>query len=157
MLRDIPDLLRSHDFTRGLADEHLAIIAGCARNEHFDAGDYIFREGEAADRFYLVRHGRVALEMNVRGRGPVTVRTLQEDDILGVSWLVPPHRNTFSARALTPTRAIGFDAVCLRGKCDADHHLGYALMMKFAPELLERLRSVRLQLADVYRPPDGRA
>jgi len=153
MRRDIPELLRAHDFTRSLADAHLAIIAGCAQNFRFAAGDYIFREGEPADRFYLIRHGRVALEMNVRGRGQVTVRTLEDDDILGVAWLVPPHRCTFSARALTPTRAIGFDAVCLRGKCEADHHLGYALMMKFTPELLERLRSVRLQLADVYGTP----
>jgi len=155
MRRDIPDLLRSHDFTCGLDDDQLAFIAGCARNFRFDQGDYIFREGESADRFYLIRHGRVALEMNVRGRGQVTVRTLQDDDILGVSWLVPPHRRTFSARALTLTRAIGFDAVCLRGKCDADHDLGYALMMKFMPELMGRLRSARLQLADVYGPPNG--
>ncbi len=152
MLRDIRELLRSHDFTRGLDDEQLAVIAGCARNLRFDQGDYIFREGESADRFYLIRHGRVALEMNIRGRGQTTIRTLQDDDILGVSWLVPPHRRTFSARVLTRTRAIGFDAVCLRGKCDADHDLGYALMMKFMPELLGRLRAARLQLADVYGP-----
>jgi len=155
MRRDIPDLLRSHDFTHGLDDDQLAFIAGCARNFRFDQGDYLFREGDAADRFYLIRHGRVALEMNIRGRGQVTVRTLQDDDILGVSWLVPPHRSTFSARALTLTRAIGFDAVCLRGKCDADHDLGYALMMNFMPELLGRLRSARLQLADVYGAPNG--
>ncbi len=155
MLRDIQELLKTHAFTKGLNDEQLAVIAGCAKNVIFQSGEYIFREGDAADQFYLVRHGTVALEMAIRGRGATTIRTLKDDDELGVSWLIPPYRWAFDARAVTLTRAIGFDAVCLRGKCEADHELGYRLMMKFTPKLMARLRSARLQLADVYGMPDG--
>lgn len=155
MRRDIKGLLKSHGFTHGLTDEQLAFIAGCATNCRFRPGDYIFREGDDADRFYLIRHGTAALEMTIPGRGPTTIRTLKDHDELGVSWLIPPYRWSFDARAVTEVRAIGLDAACLRGKCDEDHDLGYALMMKFAPRLWDRLRSARLQLADVYgRPGD---
>lgn len=153
MLRDIQELLKSHGFTSGLNDDQRTFIAGCAKNFIFQPGQYIFREGDNADRFYLIRHGTVALEMNIPGRGATTIRTLKENDELGVSWLIPPYRWSFDARAVTQTRAIGFDAACLRGKCEEDHDLGYTLMMQFAPRLWERLRSARLQLADVYGKP----
>jgi CRP/FNR family transcriptional regulator, cyclic AMP receptor protein len=155
MSRDIQQLLKTHEFTKGLNDEQLSFIAGCAKNVIFQPGAYIFREGDAADQFYLVRHGTVALEMEVPGQGPTTIRTLKDNDELGVSWLIPPYRWSFDARAVTLTRAIGFDAACLRGKCEEDHELGYRLMMRFAPRLWERLRSARLQLADVYGKPGG--
>jgi CRP-like cAMP-binding protein len=155
MLRDIKQLLKTHEFTSGLNDDQLTFIAGCAKNFSFQPDEYIFREGDAADQFYLIRHGTVALEMNIPGRGATTIRTLKENDELGVSWLIPPYRWSFDARAVTQTRAIGFDAACLRGKCEEDHDLGYTLMMQFAPRLWERLRSARLQLADVYGKPGG--
>lgn len=146
----IAELLKRHPFTGGLGDEALEFIAGCGRNHSFKAGDYVLREGADADRFYLIRHGTVALEMQIPGKGRTTIRTLKDGDFLGVSWLIPPYRWSFDARAVTPVRAIGFDAACLRGKCEADHDLGYALMMRFTPQIWERLRAARLQLADVY-------
>ena len=153
--RGVIELMKGHGFTAGLDEDALALVAGCARNVRFNAGEYIFREGEDADRFYLIRHGQVALEMAIPGKGRTVIRTLKDDDELGVSWLIPPYRWSFDARAVTLTRAIGFDAACLRAKCDEDHDLGYALMMRFTPRVWERLRAARLQLADVYGTPGG--
>lgn len=155
--RDLPELLAEHDFTKGLDQAALDLIAGCAHNVRFRPGTYVFREGGAAERFYLVRRGRVALEMIVPGRGRMTIQTLKGGEILGVSWLFPPYRWSFDARAITDVGAIAFDAACLRGKCDEDHHLGYELMRRFAPKLSERLQAARLQLADVYGNPHARA
>jgi CRP/FNR family cyclic AMP-dependent transcriptional regulator len=78
------------------------------------------------------------------------VSTLSAGEIVGASWLVPPYRWTFDARAVELTRAIGMDAQCLRGKCEADHDLGYALMKRFLPIFVKRLEATRLQLLDVY-------
>jgi len=151
--REIAELLEAHAFTKGLGDQALRFIAGCGQNCRFDPGTYILREGEDANWFYLIRHGTVALEMFIPGKGRTTIRTLKDGDILGVSWLIPPYRWSFDARAVTLTRAIGFDAACLRAKCEEDHDLGYALMMRFTPQVWERLRAARLQLADVYGTP----
>jgi len=92
----------------------------------------------------------VALEIHVPGRDPVTFQTVGEGEIVGVSWLVPPYRWSYDARAIAPVRAIRLDANCLRAKCEADHDLGYEMMKRFAPVLIERLHATRLQLLDVY-------
>jgi CRP/FNR family cyclic AMP-dependent transcriptional regulator len=134
----------------GLDQPHLELIAGCASNVVFDAGRYLFREGDPADTFYLVRHGRVLLETFVPGRGPVTIQTVEEGEVVGWSWLFPPYRWHFDARALDLVRAVVFGGACLREKCRADHTFGYELLCRFSPVMLERLEATRLQLLDVY-------
>jgi CRP/FNR family transcriptional regulator, cyclic AMP receptor protein len=134
----------------GLAPAYLELIAGCARTTGFEAGQYLFREGDRADIFYLVRHGRVGIETVVAGRGALTVETVDAGDVVGWSWLFRPFRWHFDARALDAVRAIAFDGACLRGKCDQDHTLGYELLNRFSPVMLERLQATQLQLIDVY-------
>jgi CRP/FNR family transcriptional regulator, cyclic AMP receptor protein len=149
-MKRVAALLAEHPFLAGLEPDAIETMAGCARNVRFDAGTYICREGEPAGTFLLLRKGRVALETHAPGRGPVAFQTLGPGQMLGVSWLVPPHRWEFDARVLELTRALSFDAVCLRGKCDADHSLGYRLMLRFVPELVRRMQAARLQSLNVY-------
>ena len=139
---------QAHDFA-GLDARHLELISGCGRTAQFGAGDRLFRAGDPADQFYLVRHGTVALELVGAGR-PRVIQTLHDGELTGFSWLFEPYRWMFDARAVADTRAIAFDAVCLRGKCEADHELGYQLMQRFAGIALSRLQATRLQLLDVY-------
>jgi CRP-like cAMP-binding protein len=134
----------------GLPEAHLELIAGCGRNTGFEAGEYLFREGDQADTFYLLRHGRVMLETFVPGRGALTVQTVDNGDVVGWSWLFPPYRWHFDARALDPVRVVAFDGACLRRKCNDDHSLGYELLRRFSPVMLERLQATRMQLLDVY-------
>ena len=143
-------IVKEHPFFAGLEERFCQLVCGCAKNVRFEAGDYLFREGEAADRFYLLRHGRVALEMSAPGRGAIMFQTLGAGEIVGVSWLIPPYRWTYEAKALELVRAIAMDATCLRSKCEADHDLGYGLMKRFVPILIERLQGARLQMLDVY-------
>ena len=58
------------------------------------AAQYLFREGDPADVFYVVRHGSVALETFVPARGAVTIETLEAGEVLGWSWLFPPTAGT---------------------------------------------------------------
>jgi CRP-like cAMP-binding protein len=116
----------------------------------FNAGETIFREGEDADKFYLIRQGKVALETAVPQRGSVIIQTLGEGEVLGWSWLVAPYRWRFDARATELTRAIALDGKCLRGRSEEDHDLGYELMKRAAQIMEQRLQAARLQLLDVY-------
>jgi CRP-like cAMP-binding protein len=135
---------------QGLPARYLELAAGCASNAVFREGEMIFREGDAADRFYAVRQGRVSVEVFVPQRGAVTIQTAGPGDVLSWSWLFPPYVSRFDARCLTLTRALAFDGACLRGKCEEDHELGYEFMKRFAQIMVERLRATRLQLLDVY-------
>ena len=143
-------LLRDHKFFAGLDPAHLSLLAGCAANEVFPADSLMFREGNPAEAFYLIREGRLALEIAAPGRGALVVQTLGEGDVAGFSWLIEPHRWEFDGRAVDRVRAVRVDGTCLRGKCEEDPRLGYELMRRFAALTTSRLQATRLQLLDVY-------
>lgn len=149
-MKDTADLLNEHPFCKGLDQDIISLIAGCAKNVAFKENEYILNEGKDADSFYLIRHGTVALEMFLPSRGPFTFLTIKGGEILGASWLIPPYRWNYDARAVELTRAIAFDCTCLRKKCEEDHHVGYQLMKRFLPPLIERLTAARLQSTDLY-------
>lgn len=149
-METLEPLLAQHPFFKDLAPHYVHLVLGCAANTRFNAGDFLFREGEAANQFYLIRHGKVALQVFVPHRGPLTIETITAGEVLGWSWLFPPYRWHFDAQALELTRVVTFDGQCLRGKCDDDHDLGYELMQRFAQVMSQRLQATRLQLLDVY-------
>jgi CRP-like cAMP-binding protein len=153
MIEGMEAIVREHRFFAGLDEDTIKLIAGCARNVRFNAGEYLFRTDEPADEFYLLRHGRVALDIVAPGRASITTETVGPGEIVGVSWLIPPYRWSQDARAVDLVRAIGMDAKCLRQKCAADHHVGYEMMMRVVPLLVDRLQATRLQLLDVYGAP----
>lgn len=149
-IKGLDRIIMEHPFFTGIEDGFCTLICGCAKNVHFEAGQYLFHEGQAADQFYLLRHGRVALQLMAPDRGALTFQTVGAGEIVGVSWLIPPYRWTYDAKALEFVRAIEMDATCLRQKCEADHDLGYDMMKRFMPILIQRLQATRLQILDVY-------
>jgi CRP-like cAMP-binding protein len=149
-MRTIKELISEHPFFKGLDEQYLDVIAACAHNVRFLAGEYVIREGGEANEFYLIRHGKISLEAFLPGQGAITIQTIQEGDVLGWSWLFAPYRWHFDARAVELTRAIAFDGRCLREKSEEDKALGYELMKRFSYIMVQRLQATRLQLLDVY-------
>ena len=149
-MQQLAEVLTTIPFFAGLRPEELETVAGCGQNVGFHAGQHLFREGDPADTFFLVRHGIVALDTYVPNRGALTVDTVGPGEIAGWSWLLSPHRWHFTGRAVEPVRAVQFDGTCLRGKCESDPLLGYDLLSRFARVLVERLQATRFQLMDVY-------
>jgi CRP-like cAMP-binding protein len=136
----------------GLTAGQLRIVAGCGSFVRFPAGAEIFRQGQTAEHFYVLRSGRVSLSAHAPGRGAIVVQTLGPGDTLGWSWLFEPHRYQFDGAAGYPVAAIAFDGECLRRKCEDDHELGYQLMSRFARLMHRALDETRVQLVDVYGP-----
>jgi CRP-like cAMP-binding protein len=149
-VQTIEQLLAEAKAFNGMSSEHLELIAGCAQNETFAEGAYLMREGDPANRFYVVRLGRVALEIFVPERGAFTLETVEGGDLVGWSWLTPPFRVHLDARAVGSVHVVAFDAACLRGKADDDPVLGYELMRRFIPVIVERLQATRVRMLDVY-------
>ena len=150
MQTTLEPILSAHPFLQGLDPPVLALIVGCASNVRFDAGQYLFREGEEASEFYIIREGLVSVEIHVPERGSVTLQTVAAGGIVGWSWVFPPYRWHSDARAVEPTRAIALDGACLRMKCEESPRMGYELMKRFARVLDESLQASRLQLLDLY-------
>lgn len=152
MISNLRPLLAEHPFFAGLDPSFLDLIVGCAKNVRFDADEHLFNEGEAAEGFFLIRAGRVAVELLVHHQ-PVMVSTFGPGEVLGWSWLVPPHHWHFDGHALELTRAIEISGRCLRDKCDAHPELGYAVLKRLATDIERRLYRAWTQMVDVYGPP----
>jgi CRP/FNR family cyclic AMP-dependent transcriptional regulator len=132
-----------HPFLKGFKTEHLELLAANALPAQFQAGEVIFREGEMANRFYLLTHGAVALESYTKDRGVALVEKIGAGDVLGWSWLFPPYYWRMDARAVEPTSAIFFYGTRLRQEAERDHDLGYELMRRVAAIAIQRLQAAR--------------
>jgi CRP/FNR family transcriptional regulator, cyclic AMP receptor protein len=134
-----------HPFLHGLGKAHLEALAACAMRIRFDAQRMIFREGDPANRFYLLIRGKVALETEHEEK-QVRVQTIGGGDVLGWSWLFPPYYTHFDARALEATDAMFFYGTRLREMCEADHDLGYEMLSRISMVVIDRLVSAERQL-----------
>jgi len=141
---------RTHPLFVGLPPSYVSFLDQHARVESFTPRELIFHEGEAADNFYLITEGTVAIEVFANERGPVTIQTAGAGEVLGWSWLVEPFRWHFDAQATAHTKTIVFDAKAIRGSFEKQPEIAYTLMKRFAPIIVERLQATRLQLLDVY-------
>jgi CRP/FNR family cyclic AMP-dependent transcriptional regulator len=143
-------IIAEHPFFADLDSTFITLLVGCASNVRFNKGEYIFREGDPANTFYLMREGTVAVEISAPQHAPIIVATLGQGEILGWSWLLAPYRWKHQARAAGNVRALALDGKCLRGKCEENHDLGYEILKRFARIIEQRLEATRLQLIDVY-------
>ena len=145
-------LARFVPFAR-LSPAQRAAVALTARPASYPEGTRLFDEGQDAKGCWLIQTGQVALQSDVPGRGPVIVHTLGPGDMLGWSWLVPPHHWHFTATAHTPVTALALDTVALRALADGDPALGYPLLLGVLEAALARLQATRWRLLDLYGSP----
>jgi CRP-like cAMP-binding protein len=149
-ITSLEPVISQQPFFAGVDAKLIQLIVGCAKNGRFEAGQILFREGDPADQFYLIREGRVAVEAMIPQRGYTTVQTVSAGEVLGWSWLLPPFRWHYDARVMKLARAIVFDGKCLREKCEQNHDLGFEMLKRMSTVIAGRLEATRLQLLDVY-------
>ena len=161
-----------HPFLAGMNRTHLALLTDCAMAVRFKPGQVILREGEIANRFYLIESGKAVLESGRCSRRPmgdaaracltaqgrasqseaatVIVDTIGAGDPLGWSWMFPPYVWHFTARAVEPTAAIFFYGTILREYCEKNHSLGYELFKRMSPVMLRRLQAARKKMLSIH-------
>jgi len=149
--RELRPMLAEIAFLRGIGDRQLDVLATMAHATSLATGTMLGREGETAEAFYLIQSGRVALEIHTPDRGAVRIQTVGPGEPVGWSWLVPPHRWQFDARAVDAVQAIAIDGAALRERCEQDHELGYQLLKRLVTVVASRLAATRLQLLDIYK------
>jgi len=149
-MQTMEEVLGSQPFFAGLNAGAMRLIAGCASNVHFAEGEFLFEEGHEANQFWVIRRGRVAMQLESPGQGAIVTDTMDEGEVVGWSWLVPPYRFFADGRAVTPVSATALDGACLRGKCEADPELGYQLLKRVTSVMYQRLQSTRIRLLDLY-------
>ncbi len=147
---NLESTLAAHPFLAGVSSLHLQLLTDCATLVNFRANHVIFAEGEEARQLFLLRYGRVAVEIHRPRRGHKTVYTLGEGDVLGLSWLELPQQFFFDARAVEITRAIALDLACLQRLSEDHPDLEYELLKRFVQAQAKKLKLLKLQLVDFY-------
>lgn len=145
-MNSLEHAIREHPFLKDLSDINFQALVDSAMQMEFAPGQIIFREGDLANRFYLIQSGKVVLETDEKDRQPTVIDTIGANDALGWSWLFPPFYWHFTARASEPTRAIFFYGTRLREQCEENHELGYELMRRMAAVVTKRLQATRREL-----------
>jgi CRP-like cAMP-binding protein len=144
-MNELQETIRRYAFFDGMQPGHLAILTDRARAASFGSGEVLFREGEPANSFYLIRSGRIALEACEVADGTVSIQTLGPGEVLGWSWLFPPFVWHLRARTLEPTDAVVLDGAHLLVAAERDHDFGYELMKRVAQVVIHRLQATRKQ------------
>jgi len=152
-MESLEPILKQHPFFKDLPQKYIDFMVGCTTHVVFKAGEVILSEGESADKFYLIRSGKVAVY--IAKPEEIVIETIHENDILGWSWLIPPYRYRFSAKATENVRALALDGKCLREKCQTNSDLGYELFKRIIGVLSERLEATRLRLLNIYNINHG--
>lgn len=147
-LQTLYTLIAKQQFLKGLSPRHLEQLTESALQMQFAAGERIFREGDLANRFYIILEGKVVLESESEDGAMIPIQTLGPGEDLGWSWLFLPYYLHFSARADEPTKALFFYGTRLRQQCEADHDLGYELMKRVGQVVVQRLESTRRKLSE---------
>ena len=155
-MKSVKELLQAHPLFEGLDEQTVEQLAACALNVHFAPDEYLFRTGEPANRFFMLRSGGVALDVVGPGDRHLVVDTVGPGGVVGYSWAVPPYRWVMNARATESTSAVALDATCLRARFDVDPRVGYELLQRLVATLAERIYSARIRLLDLYGVPGAR-
>ncbi len=138
-------LLAAQPFLKGFSRQQLEVLSNNAMEVEFPADKIIFSEGLAANRFYIILEGEVALESATGKKSRRLIQTIKAGDVLGWSWLFAPYKWNFDARAVKPTKAIIFFATTLRELCERDRAIGYEWMKRVSKVVIKRLQATRLQ------------
>jgi CRP/FNR family transcriptional regulator, cyclic AMP receptor protein len=144
-----------HPFPVGMNRKQLALLTDCAMAVQFKKGQVIFREGELANRFYLIETGRVILESSGGPGNPVVIDTIGAGDLLGWSWMFQPYAWHFTARAVEATTAIFFYGTILREYCEGDHSLGYELLKRMSLVMNRRMQAARNKMLSIHHRSDA--
>jgi CRP/FNR family cyclic AMP-dependent transcriptional regulator len=150
-VKTVYDIIAGQPFFKGLSAKHCRALADNAKQTWFEADELIFRDGDLANRFYLVVDGRIALESSNNGPS-VHLQTIGAGEPLGWSWMFLPYVSLLRARALEPAEAILFYGTRLRERCEKDHDLGYELFRRVAEVMMQRLQTARRLLLEQHCP-----
>jgi CRP-like cAMP-binding protein len=143
-------MIAEHPFFHGMDPKFLELAGHRATERRFETGELLVEEGGEANAFHLLEHGKVALEVTAPDRPRRTIQTIGRGEVLGWSWLVPPYRWAFDARALKPTHSVVLDAEVLRRTLASHPETGYKFLMRLLPVIAQRLENTHLQLLDIH-------
>ena len=143
---ELSGMFTSHHFLHGLEERHRLLLASGARPFKAGPGQLLLRQGQEADAFYLIQSGQVALSVTTPRGEEVPIQNVRPGEVVGWSWVVPPHRWQYNGRAVQEVQGIAFNAQWLHDLHERDNSLGYHLLRQLVTAMAERMAATCRQL-----------
>jgi CRP/FNR family cyclic AMP-dependent transcriptional regulator len=143
------DVLKRCSMVRHLSDERLKTIAKLAKEETYEVGELLVKQGRTAEKLFLIEDGLVGIYLEL---GPITHRMLQaasEFEVIGWTSMLPPYRARATAKAIETTSALAFRAKDLIALSEKDPGIGTEIYRGLATLIAMRLNSAFIQLMGV--------
>jgi len=150
--QSITEYLSAHEFFSEFSDDVLKFLCECSSMREIKKGQILFLQGEHADKFYVVRSGRISLQMPAIMGPTLEIQTVDEDQVLGWSWLISPYQWNFQTKAEDDSELLQFDGAAILAQCELDPKLGFELVKKFAALMSVGLNAARLKMMDEWNP-----
>lgn len=148
------EYLSDHQFFSSFSESDLKFLCECASKKEVKKGTILFRQGERAHNFYVVRDGRISVQIPAILGPTLEIQSLSKDKIMGWSWLISPYRWNFQTKAEEDSLLLEFDGAAILENCEQDPKFGYELVKKFAALMSQRLDAARQKMMDEWNP-DG--
>ena len=150
--QSITEYLSAHEFFSQFRDDDLKFLCESSSTREIKKGQILFLQGEHADKFYVVRSGLISIQMPAIMGPTLEIQTVDEDQVLGWSWLISPYRWNFQTKAEEDSELLQFDGVAILARCEQEPKFGYELLKKFAGLMSVRLNAARQKMMDEWNP-----
>ena len=150
--QSITEYLSAHEFFSEFSDDVLKFLCECLSMREIKKGQILFRQGEHADKFYVVRSGLISIQMPAIMGPALEIQAVDEDQVLGWSWLISPYKWNFQTKAEEDSELLQFDGVAILARCEQEPKFGYELLKKFAGLMSVRLNAARQKMMDEWNP-----
>jgi CRP/FNR family cyclic AMP-dependent transcriptional regulator len=150
--QSITEYLSAHEFFSQFRDDDLKFLCECSSTREIKKGQILFLQGEHADKFYVVRSGLISIQMPAIMGPTLEIQTVDEDQVLGWSWLISPYRWNFQTKAEEDSELLQFDGVAILARCEQEPKFGYELLKKFAGLMSVRLNAARQKMMNEWNP-----
>ena len=147
------EYLSAHEFFSEFSDDVLKFLCECSSTREIKKGQILFRQGENADKFYVVRSGRISIQMPAIMGPTLEIQTLDKDQVLGWSWLISPYKWNFQTKAEEDSELLQFDGAAILARCEQEPKFGYELLKRFAVLMSVGLNAARQKMMDEWNPP----
>jgi CRP/FNR family cyclic AMP-dependent transcriptional regulator len=147
------EYLSAHEFFSELSEDVLNFLGEHSSTCEIKKGHILFRQGENANKFYVVRHGIISIRMPAIMGPALEIQTLGKNQVLGWSWLISPYKWSFQAIAEEDSALLEFDGTAILARCEQEPKFGYELLKKFAMLMSIRLDAARQKMMDEWNPP----
>lgn len=145
------DDLKRIEFFADLTEEELLVVQELCREESHHAGDLVFVEDTPAEHLYVLKNGKVSIDIKVADEKYLSVLTVSRfAEPFGWSALVEPFKFTATARCIEDSTIISIEGKRLMGLIKMDYRMGFLIMRRIAKVISERVRDSRLQLIHTF-------